>query len=701
MNEDKILVEKMHNRISEFGFAISNYQPYVFETGKLTYLETLDSCINGLLKMADYLKMISQELVNFEKDMSELFKSYSENITEELETAKRKFDEFITEMNKKVDDKLEGINTTVSNLVDENMQKYIEDGTIADLINEGILGEFITKLDLLEQIVNTLDTRVHIYREIPLNATISEIQAIFDLPNPKIITFSENGEYNLSQPISINKDTTINLNNATLTFTNTTSFRNFKITDEFIQYNGNGNITIKNGSIIGGSIAFIHATDISFKSITFKEINMDHVMELCALNGVLIEDCNFYGVANQADSRNYVECINLDNCTYLAFPSFNENSITYDGTLCNNIKIKRCNFRNSLVDGYTQYSAIGNHSYVENALHNNLEISDCGFYNFKNHAIQLQNVRNILIERNNFENGTTTEQVSSSGGINILMPTYSAYNKVIIRDNYFQRLSRSIHAQNIQKLLVANNHFDKFNTISAIGTILTCEDVRYSRIINNHFEYFTKQCINNYTIQSYICKSIIDNNLFEQRYDATTKFNNCNYSGNIDVYNSNNIFNLSNGGNTGYNLTFNPKNGNLPTIGHIKNNQYSYEFPLYIDSQLTGQINNISNLKIKTWYGSTSNIVNQLLYYNNETNKLIKYSDYNTMYINFGVDGQRQQLRITPYQMSRKLTADVYYIPLLSSSGIIETATLTLSNDNQFTYVSSTVPIRSIYLINE
>lgn len=212
-----------------------------------------------------------------------------------------------------------------------------------------------------------------------------------------------NKNYRITSELRIPSNTVIDLNNSKMTADNLSHiFYNFTDDDvDILLYNGNGNITIKNGMIIGGAISFIHSHDVLIENVHFLNVNNDHIIEICACNNYTIKDCILEGLSNLYPSVR--EYINIDPCIYQSFPWLPEGSNTFDGTKNNNINILDNVFKTSTNANYMYMEhAIGCH--VEsNAQHSNINIqgndiignADTSF------AVHLMDMTNVRVFNNN------------------------------------------------------------------------------------------------------------------------------------------------------------------------------------------------------------------------------------------------------------------------------------------------------------
>lgn len=349
------------------------------------------------------------------------------------------------------------------------------------------------------------------------------IQSYFNVKRAKIIEF-ETGEYTFNTAFRLTGNTTILLNNSNLIFDiplvtednqNSHGFYNFESDDEFLEYNGNGNISVIGGTITHGNFSFCHAKNIVFKNIRFELCNNDHVLEMCGINGLLVENCVFNGHCVAANT--YKECIQLDNATYGNFPFFDdENNPTYDNTTNKNWIIKSNEFKNPNVEPYTLTGCIGMHSFVTNYYHENIIIENNFFNNSVNMSIQFYNVKNVLVKNNRFYCDNQTA-ITNQG---CHLRTRNSFDKLFIENNIFDGNLRAIEngspIVSNKNLYIRNNTFQNYiNNVNNYSFInLFAIDLCY--ITNNIFRNFVMSCIRtNYNEIASNNKYYIIGNLFE------------------------------------------------------------------------------------------------------------------------------------------------------------------------------------------
>lgn len=219
-----------------------------------------------------------------------------------------------------------------------------------------------------------------------------------------LIIFGKGKTYKITSTVRIKKNTTFDLNGATIVCTDTHAFFNFLSSDTFTGYNGNGDIIFRNGFMIGCALSFIHARKLRFYNLAFSDTLNDHYFEICACSDVVFRDCTFTGMLNTSGGQ--YEYINIDNCTNSNFPWFSSTSTTYDGTPVDGLIVDNCAFyKNNTV----MKDAVGKHSY-----YNASDYSD-------------NPAKNITI-RNCYVDGATSEAFRFLGADNVLVESCTAEN---------------------------------------------------------------------------------------------------------------------------------------------------------------------------------------------------------------------------------------------------------------------------------
>ena len=233
-------------------------------------------------------------------------------------------------------------------------------------------------------------------------------------------------EYLVSSTIYISSGTTVNLNGATLKSTHRHLFHNFNADDAVTGYEGNGNILIMNGKIVGGCISFAHGENITIENVEFNNCINNHFLEACACNHYLVTNCTFKGMGNTYTPG---EFINLDPCYSSNFPWFDEGSTSYDGTPNMNITVDKCSF--SMGEGAYAYGsfAFGVHSNGTSGLQNHKNIKFINNYvdNLTDYAVRLNCMDDVTVMGNVFKQQSYAIQIGS----------WEVCNNVAILNNLF------------------------------------------------------------------------------------------------------------------------------------------------------------------------------------------------------------------------------------------------------------------------
>lgn len=244
-----------------------------------------------------------------------------------------------------------------------------------------------------------------------------------------LILFAAGKTYKVTSTIRVPKDTVIDLNGATILSTNKHIFYNFLEGDSYGGYNGNGNISIINGTIIGGCISFIHGYQIALRNLNFRNTLNDHCIEICACDGYEIQNCSFIGMNYISGAT--LEYINIDtNATYTAFPhnpTSRYDAAFYDSSVNQNISIRDCVF--ALGSGTYAYgfNAIGVHSRGTAGTYNkNVFMTGNRIAGFTGCGIRINAMDNVYAANNMID----------AAGDGIRIGDVADSKNIIIMDNY-------------------------------------------------------------------------------------------------------------------------------------------------------------------------------------------------------------------------------------------------------------------------
>lgn len=268
------------------------------------------------------------------------------------------------------------------------------------------------------------------------DGTADDSTAIQNAVNNKgLVLFSSGKNYKVTSTIRLGKDTVLDLNGSTITSTNKHLFFNFLSTDTFTGYAGNGNIAIKNGTIIGGAISFGHGENIILENVIFKDSLNDHFLEIAGCKNYSIRNCIFSGMADVQTS--VYEYINVDPVTRAAFPWLTDGSAFYDGAKNDGIFIDNCYF--SLGTGSYEYgfNAFGAHGVAgQSVKHKNITLTNNKVLGFTGCGFRINDMENVFIANNDIRvagDGIRVGDVGQSTDVlikgNVIFTSGTAFTK--------------------------------------------------------------------------------------------------------------------------------------------------------------------------------------------------------------------------------------------------------------------------------
>lgn len=267
------------------------------------------------------------------------------------------------------------------------------------------------------------------------------------------IHFNTDETYLITDVIRLKKDTVIDFCGCHITFTgetNTHLFFNFESTDTFTGYDGNGNLTIKNGHLDGAAFSFCHAENVLVENCAFTNCVNDHYFEICACKNYVITGCSFEGMYEYSRTDN--EYVQIDCCYYTSFPWFSSDNITYDGTPNNGITIQNCTFKKGSKTNYTLLNAcIGSHVHLAQGNHTNIKIQGCHFDGYSYRGIALWEVADGDITNCVFNNANGTETP-----YDILC--YACSNTTIGKNEFANSKNTSVFLQECNSVSVVDSY---------------------------------------------------------------------------------------------------------------------------------------------------------------------------------------------------------------------------------------------------
>ena len=218
------------------------------------------------------------------------------------------------------------------------------------------------------------------------------------------------GTYDVNSQLRLYSNTTAVFNGVTLNHrdSQTTMLRLGRKAADWDEYdNGRGhpgysgfcNIAVEGGSFngCGHSQAFIrmgHSRNISIKNASFYNVSNSHMIEIGGCDGVSIENCRFTDFHGDWGSATNYEAVQFDALAGNHFSAYNPIN---DETVCQNVTVKNCYFKN-LERG------LGTHTGIVNSYFNNMVYQNNTFENITGYAIIATNYKNSLISGNTIKN---------------------------------------------------------------------------------------------------------------------------------------------------------------------------------------------------------------------------------------------------------------------------------------------------------
>ena len=293
------------------------------------------------------------------------------------------------------------------------------------------------------------------------------------LDNAKIIFCNPASNYLITSVLRIKANTTIFMNNCTVTCNQKRWLFNFLDTDEFTGYNGNDNIRIVNGIVYGGSVSFWHGENISFERVHFKNCLNDHFFEISACNNFVVEKCSLVGMKEFQGSTH--EYINIDPNGTTSGTYFTGNSYptaNYSGTRNKNIYIRKniFNINEDDTNFQAQDNPFGCHLPIGN-YHENVQFIENTCLNYKDCAVRFSDFENSVIARNYFKSN-----LCSNPAIKMLVDNGMAYSNIncIIEDNTIYTTGLGAEFANSKGLVFRRNSYEDLSYSNrSIGTFGT------------------------------------------------------------------------------------------------------------------------------------------------------------------------------------------------------------------------------------
>lgn len=222
------------------------------------------------------------------------------------------------------------------------------------------------------------------------------------------------GTYKLTSNLRIFSNTTLDLTGVTLKYTGKESHvmlqsgtnGAYKGASDYNQskkcagYKGFENITIKGGTFqsidsnSGSIMRIAHAKNVTLEGITFKGGGCAHQVEVAAIDGFYVKDCNFIdwegpAVPEEGYEAEKYEALQLDiPCATRVF-----RNVYQDGTVMKNVEVTGCTFSDVP-------RGVGTHTFLLGAYHENIKINNNTFKNIEEEAVVCLGYKNSEVKNN-------------------------------------------------------------------------------------------------------------------------------------------------------------------------------------------------------------------------------------------------------------------------------------------------------------
>ena len=298
-------------------------------------------------------------------------------------------------------------------LVKENIDRLVLDGTMERFINEIVLKDLNDKIDeicfmmgepqdatsntaLLQGMLNMGRGGDH-HIIIRFGKGVYELQTCILYHNTTIECSSRTTLKHISTSFyNSSKDT---WKQVPILFLNAEPFESYDST--ITGYNGYSNIKFTGGTLeCKSAFLFSHGQNIHLEGITMRYGVQDHYIQIGGCRNLMIKDCTFYGTTERGDNRQYVEMIQIDWLTSGGQPYWSENAPFFDSTVNDNITVDGCIFKEDVSPYNYVQCAVGSHSSDGDNKNLNITIKNCRIENVRYGGLTLNRMKNVYVENN-------------------------------------------------------------------------------------------------------------------------------------------------------------------------------------------------------------------------------------------------------------------------------------------------------------
>lgn len=298
-------------------------------------------------------------------------------------------------------------------------------------------------------------------------------------PNVKVTVPS--GTYRLTRELYLFKNTYLKMDETTVLLRNHDGnvIRNYRTTDVFYNYEGNGNITIEGGVLdcngvkftrVCNGIALAHAENITLRKLTIKDTQSGHGAELTGVRHVMIDRCRFVGF--MFTTQNYSEAIQLEPALKAGFVGQ-----VADHTPTHHVTVQHCYFGPSGTPGTVPWPCgVGAHGAYPDAYFEHIIVRDNVMENSTYWAIRPFKWLNSVISGNHlikvnggfFVSTPSATSASSKDDNGVVHPVQPASTLIIENNIIDTGTNNGVYVEGFpegcgERVIIANNIFKKLD----------------------------------------------------------------------------------------------------------------------------------------------------------------------------------------------------------------------------------------------
>lgn len=298
-------------------------------------------------------------------------------------------------------------------------------------------------------------------------------------PNVKVTIPS--GTYRMTNELYVFKNTFLKMDETTVLLRthNGNLIRNYRTTDVFYNYEGNGNITIEGGVLdcnaveftrVCNGIALAHAENITLRKLTIKDTQSGHGAELTGVRHVMIDRCRFVGF--MFTTQNYSEAIQLEPALKAGFVGQ-----VADHTPTHHVTVQHCYFGPSGTPGTVPWPCgVGAHGAYPDAYFEHIIVRDNVMENSTYWAIRPFKWLNSVISGNHlikvnggfFVSTPSATSASSKDDNGVFHPVQPASTLIIENNIIDTGTNNGVYVEGFpegcgEKVIIANNIFKKLD----------------------------------------------------------------------------------------------------------------------------------------------------------------------------------------------------------------------------------------------